>query len=75
MKTLLPKGTRRYNSLTCREIPASLKVTAVSVETGETMAVESSEDMVFGIQFHPESFMSPEGIEIFRNFKEIVLES
>ena len=36
------------------------------------MAIERPEMMVYGVQFHPESIMTPEGKAILRNFMEIV---
>jgi anthranilate synthase component 2 len=36
------------------------------------MAIERPELLVYGVQFHPESVMTPMGKEILRNFIEIV---
>lgn len=41
-------------------------------ETGVVMALERPELKVFGVQFHPESVMTPMGKEILRNFIQIV---
>ena len=59
----------RYHSLAADKetIPEELKVTAVD-EDGEIMAVMHKRSPVFGVQFHPESVMTPEGKEIIKNF-------
>lgn len=48
-----------------------LRVTAWS-EDGEVMAVEHTAYPVFGVQFHPESVMTPDGKAIMKNFMEAV---
>ena len=62
----------RYHSLAVNKdsIPDMLKVTAVS-EDGEVMAVEHREYPVYGIQFHPESVLTPDGIRVMENFLSI----
>ncbi|HIQ95566.1 MAG TPA: aminodeoxychorismate/anthranilate synthase component II [Candidatus Limivivens merdigallinarum] len=62
----------RYHSLAVKKdsIPDILEVTAVS-EDGEVMAVEHREYPVYGIQFHPESVLTPDGIRIMENFLSI----
>lgn len=59
----------RYHSLAVIEdtLPDVLKVTALC-EDGEIMAVEHTEYPVFGLQFHPESVMTPDGAQIIENF-------
>lgn len=52
-------------------LPAELKVTAES-EDGEVMAVEHTKYPVFGVQFHPESVMTPDGRVMIENFMEVV---
>lgn len=67
----------RYHSLAALEetLPRCLKVVAradtpISGD-GEIMAVRHLERPVFGLQFHPESVMTPEGKIILKNFIEI----
>lgn len=59
----------RYHSLAAVEdtIPDSLKITA-ETEDGEVMAVEDRKNKVFGLQFHPESILTPKGKVILKNF-------
>ena len=59
----------RYHSLAAvREtLPDALRITA-EAEDGEVMAVEHREYPVFGVQFHPESVMTPDGKRMIENF-------
>lgn len=61
----------RYHSLAADpdSIPDCLKITAMT-EDGEVMAVQHREYPVFGLQFHPESILTPDGKTILRNFLE-----
>ncbi len=62
----------RYHSLAAvREtLPPRLRVTAES-EDGEVMALEHTEFPVFGVQFHPESVLTPDGARMIQNFMEV----
>lgn len=63
----------RYHSLAADPdtIPKDLMITAVS-EDGEVMAVQHKKYPIYGVQFHPESIMTPDGKQMLRNFiKEI----
>lgn len=59
----------RYHSLAAVRdtLPACLRVTAETAD-GEIMAVEHNEYPICGVQFHPESVMTPDGLSIIRNF-------
>ena len=59
----------RYHSLAAdeRTMPDCLKVTALTDE-GEVMAVQHKEYPVYGVQFHPESIMTPDGKTMLANF-------
>lgn len=63
----------RYHSLAAEEetLPKELKVTA-RCEDGEVMAVEHETYPIFGVQFHPESVMTPDGRQMIENFMEVV---
>lgn len=62
----------RYHSLAAGKdtLPECLRVTAATAD-GEIMAVEHKEYPVFGVQFHPESVLTPEGKTIIENFMKI----
>jgi para-aminobenzoate synthetase component 2 len=59
----------RYHSLVIdsETVPASLEVSA-RTEEGEIMGVRNREDVVEGIQFHPESILTDKGHAILANF-------
>ena len=61
----------RYHSLSVQEstLPEELEVTARS-DDGEIMAMRHREYPIYGLQFHPESVMTPEGSAMIRNFLE-----
>lgn len=63
----------RYHSLAADAdtIPACLKITAATTD-GEIMSVQHEAYPIYGVQFHPESIMTPNGKQMLRNFiKEI----
>jgi anthranilate synthase/aminodeoxychorismate synthase-like glutamine amidotransferase len=64
-----PLEAGRYHSLAATRVPACLEVSA-RTEDGEVMAVRHRELPVDGIQFHPESVLTPHGRELARNFLE-----
>ncbi len=59
----------RYHSLAADEstLPEELKVTA-RTQDGEVMAVQHEKYPIYGVQFHPESIMTPDGKTILKNF-------
>jgi anthranilate synthase component 2 len=67
-----PLTATRYHSLVIekKSLPDSLKVTALSLEDAEIMGVRHRDYPIEGVQFHPESIMTPEGPKILRNFLE-----
>ena len=64
----------RYHSLVGDRaaIPDSLEVTATADDDSEVMAVRHRECPVQGVQFHPESIMTGEGMRILANFVDSV---
>ena len=59
----------RYHSLIAERttIPAELEIIACD-EMDEVMAVRHREHHIYGLQFHPESILTPKGAVIMRNF-------
>ena len=57
----------RYHSLAALEIPAELTVTSHTPD-GEVMGVRHRELPIEGVQFHPESVLTPLGPDMARNF-------
>ena len=59
----------RYHSLAATVVPDELTVTA-RTEDGEVMGVRHGTHPVEGVQFHPESVLTPDGPAMARNFLE-----
>ena len=57
----------RYHSLILESLPESLECIAWT-ETGEIMALHHRQLPLTGIQFHPESILTPHGLAILRNW-------
>ena len=59
----------RYHSLVARRssLPDTLKIIGED-DMGEIMAVRHTDYPVYGLQFHPESILTPDGMTILRNF-------
>ncbi len=65
-----PFKAGRYHSLTGLNIPSCL---AISAHTGEiVMGVRHKEHFVEGVQFHPESILTPEGGKVIENLIRMV---
>ena len=64
-----PFDAMRYHSLVTSEesLPECLAITARS-DQGELMGFRHKELSIEGVQFHPESIMTPDGIELLKNF-------
>ena len=59
----------RYHSLAADAdtIPEELKITALTTDN-EVMAVQHKKNPIYGVQFHPESIMTPNGKTMLNNF-------
>jgi anthranilate synthase/aminodeoxychorismate synthase-like glutamine amidotransferase len=64
-----PFEAGRYHSLAALRVPDVLEVTATCAE-GEVMGVRHRELPIEGVQFHPESVLTPDGPRLARNFLE-----
>jgi|TARA_B110000438_G_C15692273_1_gene597309 anthranilate synthase component II len=70
-----PFEATRYHSLIIEpdSMPNCLEVTA-KTEEGEIMGIRHKELPVWGVQFHPESLATEQGILILKNFMELCIE-
>ena len=64
----------RYHSLSLvgDTLPDCLDIISKAKDDGEVMAVKHESYSVYGLQFHPESILTPDGLTIIRNFLEKV---
>lgn len=64
----------RYHSLEADKatLPPELRIVARTVDSDEIMAVQHVERPMFGVQFHPESILTPQGETMLRNFIAVV---
>ncbi len=62
-----PLIAARYNSLVLDSVPKDFTLTGWS-DDGSIMALQHKKLPVFGVQFHPDSFMTPKGDKIISNF-------
>lgn len=65
-----PFEATRYHSLVIdpKTLPQELEVTATTVDDKEIMGVRHKTLPLWGVQFHPESILTKEGMNILRNF-------
>lgn len=68
-----PFQATRYHSLIALEsdMPAELKISSYT-SGGEIMGVRHRELPIEGLQFHPESILTPEGVTLLQNFLQLV---
>ena len=69
-----PMQVMRYHSLVIApgSLPEELEVVAYAEdEPSEVHAIRHREHPVYGVQFHPESVMTPDGMRLLRNFLEL----
>jgi anthranilate synthase component II len=64
-----PFDAGRYHSLAATRLPDVLEPTAYA-DDGEVMAVRHRELPIVGVQFHPESVLTPDGPALAKNFLE-----
>ncbi len=65
-----PFDATRYHSLVIRKgtLPARFRVTAWTEEDDEIMGIADDDARLYGMQYHPESILTTEGLGILRNF-------
>ncbi len=64
----------RYHSIVVEELPSAFDSTAITMDDQEIMAIQHQELPIFGLQFHPESIGSPDGLKMVENFVSLVQE-
>ena len=62
----------RYHSIVVEELPPAFDSTAITTDDQEIMAIQHQELPIFGLQFHPESIGSPDGLKMVENFVSLV---
>jgi anthranilate synthase component 2 len=69
-----PFKATRYHSLVAQQdsIPECLQVTAKALDDGEIMGIKHRQYPIEGVQFHPESVLTPEGRKMLQNFISMV---
>lgn len=62
----------RYHSLICdkESIPECIEITA-KTDNGTIMGIKHVDSPIFGLQFHPESIGTAQGVQIIKNFLEV----
>jgi len=66
-----PLKATRYHSLVIDDISSELEVSARSLDDREVMAVRHRIYPIFGVQFHPESILTDNGMKIIENFLKV----
>lgn len=68
-----PFDATRYHSLVIdpKSLPQELEVTATTTDDQEIMGVRHKTLPLWGVQFHPESILTTEGMKILRNFLKL----
>lgn len=63
-----PMTVMRYHSLIISEFENTNLKSIASTASGENMAVVHQQKKICGIQFHPESILTPKGLQLLRNW-------
>lgn len=64
----------RYHSIVIDEMPEDFDVVAVTLDDQEIMAIQHQELPIYGLQYHPESIGTVNGMEMIKNFIALVEE-
>lgn len=68
-----PFEATRYHSLVVgrKNFPASLEIIAWTKDDKEVMGLKHKDHPIWGVQFHPESILTKEGLRLLSNFLKI----
>ena len=69
-----PFDVGRYHSLTAEHssLPDCLEPVAESTDDHEIMGIRHKEHPTYGVQFHPESVLTPQGMAVMKNFLDMI---
>lgn len=63
----------RYHSIVIDQLPEDFEVLARTIDDGEIMAIQHRDLPIYGLQYHPESIGTPDGMQTIENFiREVV---
>lgn len=63
----------RYHSIVIDQLPEDFEVLARTIDDGEIMAIQHRDLLIYGLQYHPESIGTPDGMKTIENFiREVV---
>ena len=65
----------RYHSIVVSQLPEGFEVTAKTTDDHEIMAIQNQDLQIYGLQYHPESIGTDEGMKMVENFVTLVKES
>ena len=60
----------RYHSIVVDQMPEGFDVTAITTDDQEIMAIQHKELPIYGLQYHPESIGSPDGLKMVEKFRK-----
>lgn len=61
----------RYHSIVVEDLPQDFEVTAITSDDHEIMAMQHKTLPIYGLQYHPESIGSPDGLKMIENFVKL----
>ena len=64
----------RYHSIVVTDLPKGFEVVAKTTDDQEIMAIQHQELPIYGLQFHPESIGTPDGLQMIEQFVQLVRE-
>ena len=62
----------RYHSIVVEDLPETFRATARTNDDQEIMAIQHETLPIYGLQFHPESIGTPDGLKMIENFVRLV---